>query len=240
MDLSIIDLRVLREVSRFASTDEARYYLNGVLVEIDERGTTYVATDGHRCVAHRVGLPHAADGEEESRNTLTGCFIIPTEQCRSFKFSKKSDTLAELSAVVDEGLKITFRGVGVTFAPIDGAFPDWRRIIPRSGPAEIGQFNGEYLASFTKFGAALELGSPHIVHYGPALPALVRWADSGETVGVVMPFRSEDLRARALPGWVGTRPDTQPEVDQTASDAAAAAANTAALQEGIKPLDEAA
>jgi hypothetical protein len=47
----------------FASKDEARYYLNGVCLEIDARGVTYVATDGHRMIAYRDDMedPEAPD-----------------------------------------------------------------------------------------------------------------------------------------------------------------------------------
>ena len=54
--IAFIQLRVLAACALFASKDERRYYLNGVCVEIDEKGTTYVVTDGHRLLCYRDDL----------------------------------------------------------------------------------------------------------------------------------------------------------------------------------------
>ena len=194
-----INLRVLAAAALTASSEETRYYLCGVLVEIEPRAVTYVATDGHRLFAHREDL---AAGDED--NTLLGHFIVPTKSCRAIKLGKKAFTdQAVLTRGEEGGLFLTHLGERHYFKPVDGEFPDWRRVMPRKGGEAYAHFDGKLVASFSAIAAALgdDNGVPRICPMDANSPALVVFHGREDTTfGVIMPMRGEKV-SRIVPAW---------------------------------------
>ena len=194
-----INLRVLSAAALMtASSEETRYYLCGVLVEIEARSVTYVATDGHRLFAHREEL-----GEGEEPNTLLGHFIIPMKSCRAIKLRKKATDAAMLSQVDDGGMLLAYLGERHYFKPVDGTFPNWRRVMPKRGGEAYAHFDGKLVASFSAIAAALgdDKGSPRICPMDANSPALVVFHGREDTTfGVIMPMRGEKV-ARIVPAW---------------------------------------
>src|SRR4051812_23886693 len=82
-ETATINLNALAAAAIFSSTEETRYYLGGVLLEIEPDAITYVATDGRRLFAHRD-----TTGPKEDPHTLLGSFIVPTPACKALKPSK--------------------------------------------------------------------------------------------------------------------------------------------------------
>ncbi|MBV8914571.1 MAG: DNA polymerase III subunit beta [Acetobacteraceae bacterium] len=126
--LSSLALRGLIDRTRFAiSTEETRYYLNGIFLHSADgaigRVLRAVATDGHRLARVEEPAPEGADN-------MPGV-IIPRK------------TVAELRKLLDEesgdveiGLsdtRIQFKAGPVTLTSklIDGTFPEYERVIPR-------------------------------------------------------------------------------------------------------------
>lgn len=213
--VSSINLRVLAACTAFASKDEARYYLNGVCIEIDARGVTYAATDGARLIAYRDEL-----NTEAEDNLLIGTFIIPTEHCKHFKVGKDDDGIAKVFS--GARLTIAYNMVDLTFAPIDGVYPDWRKVIPRNPPSGVvGQFNLKVLTDLQKLAKGLDLGTPFIAHDGEG-PARVWFPAREDVVGVVMPYRVPDQTARLVPDWAKYGPDRDQADIEDAQPAAAA------------------
>ncbi|RUT25962.1 DNA polymerase III subunit beta [Asaia sp. W19] len=122
-------LRGLVDRTRFAiSTEETRYYLNGIYFHVTKDGDApklrAVATDGHRLARVETDLPSGA-------GDMPGV-IIPRK------------TVAELRKLLDEGAgavqvslsdtRIQFRvgAVMLTSKLIDGTFPEYERVIPKS------------------------------------------------------------------------------------------------------------
>lgn len=197
MNVSTIDLRVLGAVSMFAGRDKSRHFLQGVCLEIEPRAVTYVATDGRRLVAYR----REVSDEKSPDNRLTGRFIIPTEHCKPHKLDKDDDAAAKLFG--DGRLTIAYNFCDLTFMPIDGIYPNWRRVIPRKkASGKLAQFDLELLAVFRKFSAALELGEPFIAHNGKEAPAPVWWPGRDHVLGVIMPCKAIDAIDTVPPEWV--------------------------------------
>lgn len=194
LNVSTINLRVLAAASAFASKDETRYYLTGVLLEIDERSTTYVATDGHTMIVYRDEREHDAPD-----NLLLGKYIIPTAHCKAHKPKKDDDAHAK---IFGKGrLTIAYEMVDVTFMPIDGTFPEWRKVLPKEPTnGELAQFNLALLARFQKFNAALGLNFPFVAYNG-SLPAHVWFSGHPHTFGIIMPMRHADELKREPPAW---------------------------------------
>ena len=196
LECSTINLRVLAAAAAFASKDETRYYLNGVLLEIEPRSVTYIATDGITMIVYRRDI----DDPETPDNLLTGSFIIPTQHCKSHKLEKEDDGLAKIFGKAR--LTIAYNFVDLSFAPIDGVYPDWRRIIPRgSASGVLAQFNLKRLGDFAKFGQAIEHGSPFVAHNGTEGPAMVWYPGAPNCFGIIMPIKLTNELSRSAPSW---------------------------------------
>jgi len=121
-------LRGLIDRTRFAiSTEETRYYLNGIYLHAaDSDGTRVlraVATDGHRLARVEEPLPEGAGG-------MPGV-IIPRKTVAELR-----KLLDEVSGDIDIALsdtRIQFKVglVTLTSKLIDGTFPEYERVIPR-------------------------------------------------------------------------------------------------------------
>jgi DNA polymerase-3 subunit beta len=120
-------LRRLFDKSKFAiSTEETRYYLNGVYMHVaDANGGQVlrcVATDGHRLARIDADMPAGAEG-------LPGV-IVPRKTVGELR-KLLDDDEAEIAVSVSE-TKIRFAAPGITLTSkvIDGTFPDYTRVIP--------------------------------------------------------------------------------------------------------------
>ena len=121
------EIRGLVDRTRFAiSTEETRYYLNGIYLHAADRDGTpvlrAVATDGHRLASVEGPLPSGADG-------MPG-IIVPRKtvgELRKLIEETTDDIAVELS---ETKIRFTFEGVILTSKLIDGTFPDYERVIP--------------------------------------------------------------------------------------------------------------
>lgn len=121
------DLRCLIDRTRFAiSTEETRYYLNGIYLHAaeseDNAVLRAVATDGHRLARMEVALP---DGAGE----IPGV-IVPRKTVTELR--KLLDETTEDVAVTmsDTKIRFAFDNVLLSSKLIDGTFPDYDRVIP--------------------------------------------------------------------------------------------------------------
>jgi len=121
-------LRTLFDKSKFAvSTEETRYYLNGVYLHVAEAEgrpvLRAVATDGHRLARIDSDLPEGA--------AQAPGVIVPRKTVAELR-KMLDDDEAEIAVSVSE-TKIRFSANGLTLTSkvIDGAFPDYTRVIPQ-------------------------------------------------------------------------------------------------------------
>jgi DNA polymerase-3 subunit beta len=122
----------LRKVSKYISTEETRYYLNGVYWSGDESGQKFVATDGHR-----LGLCYFS---EDAKSEQFG-HIIPRRSVHIIaRHAPKTGTVRAGNFKDDKGdYRLIFRHDEITFVTktINGTFPDYKRIIPKNREAVI-------------------------------------------------------------------------------------------------------
>ena len=125
--VSSTDLKNLIDRTRFAiSTEETRYYLNGIYLHTAERKGVQVlrsvATDGHRLASVDVPLPTGASG-------MPGV-IVPRKAVNELR-KLIEDLDGEVSiALSDTKIRFGFDGAIQTSKLIDGTFPDYDRVIP--------------------------------------------------------------------------------------------------------------
>jgi DNA polymerase-3 subunit beta len=126
-----LDARQLRDLvdrTRFAiSTEETRYYLNGIYLHAAEsegaKVLRAVATDGHRLARFEEPLPEGA-------GSIPGV-IVPRKTVVELR--KLAEETQEPVAVHLSDTKIRFDlgAVHLTSKLIDGTFPEYDRVIPR-------------------------------------------------------------------------------------------------------------
>ena len=121
-------LRGLIDRTRFAiSTEETRYYLNGIYLHAAESDGTpvlrAVATDGHRLARVEEPLPEGAAG-------MPGV-IVPRKTVAELR-KLIEDVSDEIEIALSE-TRIQFRAGALTLTSklIDGTFPEYDRVIPR-------------------------------------------------------------------------------------------------------------
>lgn len=122
------DLRALIDRTKFAmSTEETRYYLNGIyLHEAETEGVKVlraVATDGHRLARFEMPLPEGAVG-------MPG-IIIPRKCVGELRklIEEAADTIT--IKVSENKIRFEFDHVVMSSKLIDGTFPDYERVIPK-------------------------------------------------------------------------------------------------------------
>lgn len=169
----------LRAAACCAAMQDARYYLNGVFVEVCATETRIVATDGSMAAVLRDVV---LVGEQEPMPDV----IIPNATVK-LALGLKSQVL---SLVFDADSKKWSLG-GIPFTPCDGQFPSYRRIVPCTHTGEAAQFSPEFIAAFAKIGKALGTRScPVIRHNGTGAAQVSFIGFEDEFVGVLMPLRA--------------------------------------------------
>lgn len=199
-----IQRRQLRALLNFAAAKDIRYYLQGIHVRQDHRGTILEATDGHALGMLRV---------DDTPKPVGSC-ILPTESVKALLGSRKDGYLPVEFHV--DGLTVTASSCAtvMTFHPVDGTFPDTVRVTPKDSPEDgAAQFDVDLLAKFQQCAKDLEINkSGHfgIRHRGANNSALVDIGDAN-FVGVIMPMR-QDVPAAIPPAWVhAAAPAEKPE-----------------------------
>ena len=121
------DLRRLFDKSKFAiSTEETRYYLNGVYMHVaqgeDGQVLRCVATDGHRLA--RVDMPLPAGAE-----SMPGV-IVPRKTVGELRKLLDDDDMSIAVSVSETKVRFATPDITLTSKVIDGTFPDYTRVIP--------------------------------------------------------------------------------------------------------------
>ena len=131
------DLCRLIDATRFAiSTEETRYYLNGIFLHAVEgeegpmlRG---VATDGHRLARCDIYQPEGAGG-------MPGIIVPRKTVIEVRKLLEDAGKDAEVAIrLSDTKIEFTVDGSTMISKVIDGTFPDYNRVIPTGNDKVIG------------------------------------------------------------------------------------------------------
>lgn len=134
------DLKRLIDRTQFAiSTEETRYYLNGIYLHAIDDKLRAVATDGHRLAQAEIKAPKGTKG-------MPG-IIVPRK------------TVAEVQRLIDdagEEVKVELSATKIRFSLgnavltsklIDGTFPDYARVIPAANDKTLVVDKGEFMSA---------------------------------------------------------------------------------------------
>ena len=138
--IAAADLKRLIDRTQFAiSTEETRYYLNGIYLHAIEDKLRAVATDGHRLAQAEIKAPKGTKG-------MPG-IIIPRK------------TVAEVQRLIDDAgeevkvelsatkIRFTLGNAVLTSKLIDGTFPDYGRVIPASNDKTLVVDKAEFMSA---------------------------------------------------------------------------------------------
>lgn len=231
-----VPLRTLKAALQVAAAKDIRYYLNGVLVLAWVNETRCVATDGHMLAAMRV---------EQGNDVPTGNapveLITPRDVLDGIKATA---TQVQATACVLEGPDESGRWtlqVGASemrvFAPVEGRFPEYSRVVPSQVTGEVVQVNPALLARMAacietlngknKSGKSIDM---HLHHNGgegakgPGRSVLVT-SKHNNFVGVIMAVHGDLGVGVEGTGWVRHAPDRPaPKKEPAANESAQAEA----------------
>lgn len=192
-----VNANLFARVAVAQSSDPSRYYLQGVCIQpagATGKGVTLVATDGHMLIA---GNDPKADPA-----TLPAEGLIVNLGKAGLKAARKGQTVTIDPATGDASVDSVWRSASSTL--IDGAFPDWRRILPSgdliaTGAAFDAKFLsrlGDALTDWRKSSHGLALRGvddtgPHVVTCD---------SPDARLFGICMPIRVAP--AVSLPAWL--------------------------------------
>ncbi len=107
--------------------DELRPVMNGLLVNIEPEGVTFVATDAHKLVKLRNNMS----------SDVTASFILPKKPANLLR-----SLLVKVDGVVEvkfdsKNLLITFGGSTMVCRLIEGNYPNYNAVIPVNNPNKV-------------------------------------------------------------------------------------------------------
>ena len=179
-----IKTHILKALLLVTPKKDPRDYITAVHFESTDAGVLAVATDGHRLLAAKLnsepveGLKH----------------LVSRELCE-----QASRTKSAYINITIEGNTVTLNNIMGRIQ--DGAFPDFRRVIPAMVSGErLSEFNNKYLVDFDKIANLVGEKKASILQNGE-YAALVKFV-SPDLVGVLMPMRHELPTSITRPNWI--------------------------------------
>lgn len=200
-----LDLNHVKGLSLIIPKNDIRYYLKGLHFEAHKNDGFYLcATDGHRLALIKNDNQQANDAYS---------FIIPLETITQLiKMMDKNNPIALLSYDKTENrIVIEYGGNMIRVAPIDGKFPDFRRIVPFAVSGDPGQYNSDYLADFKKMANTINATKNldcYVKQNGDFVAVVDICAHKPEFnlygMGLIMPLRKPDsvYADYARPLWI--------------------------------------
>lgn len=183
-----INADLLRACAQVAPKADKRHYMNGVLLTWDGRDTlNYVATDGNMLVAFRETQPEN-DVDPIGTPGEPWEMIIPRDVAAKAVPANRHVTRLSLTPNGTGYVLGLVKGADMLFVPVDGKFPDWRRIIPTGDMSgELAQFNPDYLATAMNGLGAKGTMLWDLEHNGPFNAGRIVTPDG---IAVIMPYRA--------------------------------------------------
>lgn len=120
------DLKRLMERTHFSmANQDVRYYLNGMLFEVNDDLLRTVATDGHRLAMAGTQLGQSGLPQRQ--------VIVPRKGVSELmRLLEQDEQLVQVS-IGQNHIRLRSDGMVFTSKLLDGRFPDYRRVLPQGG-----------------------------------------------------------------------------------------------------------
>lgn len=122
-------MRLIDKTKFAISTEETRYYLNGIYMHASGDHLRCVATDGHRLALAEAPVPPGAEG-------LPGVIIPRKTVAELRRLLDGAPEVIEMS-VSDAKVRFSLGEAVLTSKLIDGTFPDYDRVIPKGNERRL-------------------------------------------------------------------------------------------------------
>jgi DNA polymerase-3 subunit beta len=123
LELPAKDLRMLLQKTQFAmAQQDVRYYLNGMLLDVNGLRVRTVATDGHRLAMGQLNL--------ETGLKKPFQLILPRKTVLELQKSLENGGETAMLLISASQVEIRLDGSRLSSKVIDGRFPDYERVIP--------------------------------------------------------------------------------------------------------------
>jgi len=120
------DLKHLMERTHFSmANQDVRYYLNGMLFEVNDAQLRTVATDGHRLAMAGMQLEQSGLAQRQ--------VIVPRKGVSELMRLLEQDAQLIQVEIGQNHLRVRSEGMVFTTKLLDGRFPDYRRVLPQGG-----------------------------------------------------------------------------------------------------------
>lgn len=209
-----VNARLFAAAAIFVSTEETRYYLNGVHVTPHhEKGAVLVATDGHRLI-----VIHDEEGECTKAETIN----LPQplrDALLDWIVDTQDDEWGDDETIkilgTDRTLRVDDKGKpeierlvrGLEDCRIDGKYPEWQKVVPKpfDGQRASPSFSGTYLGDFGR--AAKLISKSHgtgadrlrVVGGGTEADAGLILFKQSFAFGVIMPLKADKDAPSTVP-----------------------------------------
>ena len=142
-------IRMIDKTKFAISSEETRYYLNGIFFHKAERNSINflraVASDGHRLAQYDIPLPQGAE-------EMSG-IIIPKKTILELR-KVLDDAESDINISLNENkIKFSFSRLKIVSKVIDGTFPDYTRVIPQNNDKNFKTLNKELKGAIDRVSA---------------------------------------------------------------------------------------
>ncbi len=111
-----------------ASNDELRPAMSGVFCECSKDNITFVATDAHKLVRYR---------RADVKPNVDASFIIPKKSLNQLRHIFSHDAATVSLEFNETNAIFSFQNITVTCRLIDGKYPNYNAVIPKSNPKKL-------------------------------------------------------------------------------------------------------
>jgi DNA polymerase-3 subunit beta len=156
-----IILGAIKRVEFSVCTDEARFYINGILFDLDgknaqdKKSFNIVSTDSHRLSIQSLDFDSSGDIQQ---------IILPRRSIQKvvdiLTMAKDEKILVEINKTK---IKFSFGGCSVVSNLIEGEFPNYQRVIPQNSNFEVTLYKSELQKAINNVSAIFSGSAYNIV-----------------------------------------------------------------------------
>ncbi|TVQ88009.1 MAG: DNA polymerase III subunit beta [Chromatiaceae bacterium] len=129
LDIEQVVLRRLLDKTAFAmAQQDVRYYLNGVLLELQPERLTAVATDGHRLAKVTAGVDAAVTADLEQPLQV----IVPGKTVQELRRVLGTEGNMVRLEFSQRTMRLLAGNAVLTSKLVDGRYPEYERVIPKN------------------------------------------------------------------------------------------------------------
>ena len=151
-------LAVLRRVQYASASQSHRICLNGILMEMDEKGIVLVATDGHRMAIEELAAEGEVPPAKKGDDTSGRQFILPRKSVQELARNLDVDEDVDVD-IAASSAKFSALSFTLISNLIDESYPDYRSVVPRNNDKKLTVERRPFLETINRVMAICDSGT---------------------------------------------------------------------------------